>query len=196
MSFSENKYIVIRDVIPKDMLELLRIQSQMLEDVMCHTYKTKPHLFFFGDTQSPKSFSHYSPLFSESLLVLLTPAIEKHLNCKLFPAYSYMRIYYKDATLEKHTDRPSCEYSATVCIKCNELEPWEIKFEDTNKKEICVKLNEGDMVIYKGDEIVHWRDPCNYDKHIQFFLNYVNANGKYSEFKYDKRIALGLRKDT
>lgn len=195
MSFDDTKYIVVKDVINKETIELLQLQAQMLEDVMCCNNNTTPDSFKFGDSQVSNSFSYYGALFTDSLLILLQSVIETHVNRKLFPTYSYMRIYYQNAILKKHVDRPSCEYSATVCIKCNKQEPWEIKFEDLSNNEISIMLNEGDIIIYKGDELPHWRNECKYDKHIQFFLHYVDADGIYSDYKYDGRKMLGLQRD-
>ncbi len=193
MTFKDNKYVVVRDVLSKETVSLLQYQSKMLEDVMCYNNNTLPSLFVFGDPQTPNSFSYYGSLFTESLLLLLKPIMEKHLGIELFPTYSYMRIYYKDADLARHTDRPSCEYSATLCIQCDPNLPWPISFH-SNGLDTSVVLNEGDLCIYKGDEIPHWREKCTYDNHIQVFLHFVEANGKYSDFKFDKRPLLGIKK--
>ena len=37
----------------------------------------------------------------------------------------------------------------------------------------------------------HWREPFTY---LQSFLHYVNANGPYKDFLYDKRPYLGMPK--
>lgn len=193
MTFKDNKYVVVRNALSKETVSLLQYQSNMLEDVMCYNNNTLPTLFPFGDPQSPNSFSYYGALFTESLLLLLKPIIEAHVGVELFPTYSYMRIYYKDSILEKHTDRPSCEYSATLCIRCNQDNPWPISFH-SNGIDTSLLLNQGDLCIYKGDELPHWRDECSYDNHIQFFLHFIDANGPFSDFKYDKRPKLGIRK--
>ena len=193
MTFQENKYVVVRDVLNGSTVSLLQYQSKMLEDVMCYNKSTLPGLFPFGDTQSPNSFSFYGALFTESLLLLLKPVIEAHVGVELLPTYSYMRIYYKDAILVRHTDRPSCEYSATICIQCDPSSPWPISFH-SNGIDTSLVLNQGDMCIYKGDELPHWRDVCLYDNHIQIFLHFVDKNGKHSDLKYDKRDILGIKK--
>jgi hypothetical protein len=193
MTFRENKYVIVRNALSKETVSLLQYQSKMLEDVMCYNNNTLPALFPFGDSQSPNSFSYYGALFTESLLLLLKPIIESHVGLELFPTYSYMRIYYKGAILEKHTDRPSCEYSTTLCIQCDKDNPWPISFH-SNGLDKSLLLNAGDLCIYKGDELPHWREHCFYDNHIQFFLHFVDANGPFSDFKYDKRPKLGIQK--
>ena len=191
MTFKDNKYVVVRDVLSKETVSLLQYQSKMLEDVMCYNNNTLPKLFsFMGDVAN--SFSYYGALFTESLLLLLKPLMEAHAGIELFPTYSYMRIYYKDSILEKHTDRPSCEYSATLCIRCNQDNPWPISFH-SNDIDTSLLLNQGDLCIYKGADRPHWREPCTYDNHIQFLLPYVDKNGIYKDSKYDNRPLLGFK---
>lgn len=192
MTFQEKKYIVVRDVLSEQTLSLLQYQSKMLEEIMCYNNNTLPNLFPFCDSQTNNSFSQYGSLFTESLLLLLQPLMEEHIGKKLLPTYSYMRIYYKDSFLARHTDRNSCEYSATICIKCNPVNPWPIFFV-LNSEKISVVLKQGDICIYKGDELPHWREPSIDDNHIQFFVHYVDSTGKYSDFKFDKRPLLGFK---
>jgi hypothetical protein len=57
-----------------------------------------------------------------------------------------------------------------------------------------VTLMPGDLVIYRGCELEHWREPLIHPSdvwHVQGFFHYVDANGPYSEFKYDKRSSIG-----
>jgi len=46
--------------------------------------------------------------------------------------------------------------------------------------------------VYQGTECDHWRNINISKKQIQVFLHYVDKNGPYPEFKYDKREMLGL----
>lgn len=189
-----DKYSVIRNALQDDLIKFLQVQSQMLENIMCYENNTLPTLFSFNDRLVVQnSFSYYSSSFTESLLVMLQPLIEDQLKIKLLPSYSYMRIYYKNAVLKKHLDKDSCEYSATICIKCDPDNPWDIYFENTDLSFTRIALNEGDMAIYKGNEIKHWRTLCPYDKHMQIMLHYVDKNGPYSNLKYNQRTMLGLK---
>jgi hypothetical protein len=63
----------------------------------------------------------------------------------------------------------------------------------TRKNKInAISLNIGDMCVYKGDELSHWREPYHGDRQLQAFLHYVEVHGKFSHYKYDTRPALGL----
>ena len=52
------------------------------------------------------------------------------------------------------------------------------------------------MIVYNGTELNHWREEFQGKEHTQAFLHYVDANGEYKDFKYDKRPMLGLPSDT
>jgi hypothetical protein len=54
------------------------------------------------------------------------------------------------------------------------------------------ELDDGDGVVYRGCDLDHWRETCEAPEGWimgQVFMHYVDANGPYSEYKYDKRYA-------
>jgi len=189
MSFSENGYEVVRNVISEDLLNHLKIQFQMMKDLEFF-YSQDKNKFAFGDEQSPNSFSVYSAPFFESLALQLNNRMSKITNLKLYPTYTYARIYYTGAILDPHTDRPSCEYSTTLCIDSTDI--WDFYIKNKNGKENVVKLNPGDMCVYSGCELEHWRKPYEGEMQMQCFLHYVNSEGPYADHKYDKRPMMGI----
>lgn len=145
----------------------------------------------FSDRQVPISYAvGRLPIF-EKLLDNMTSVMENITEKSLFPTYSYGRIYYHESELKKHKDRPSCEYSASVCLDTDSVQ-WPLCIIDKNEIEHQVIQNPGDAVIYKGCEQVHWRDMFYGTNHSQVFLHYVDQNGPYSEWKYDKRQSLNI----
>jgi hypothetical protein len=63
----------------------------------------------------------------------------------------------------------------------------------TDKKEIIVNLNQGDMLIYKGNILNHWRNAFTGNDCAQVFLHYNNVNTKGAlENIYDTRLHVGL----
>jgi len=181
-------YKVVREVVSPDTLDLLKNTILLTKQVKYYQEnKSTDDLTVFGDEQSPISFAFYSEVICDSLAVTLLPLIEEQTGLQLFPTYTYGRIYWKGSTLEKHTDRPSCQYSVTLCIDMDS-KPWPIFM---NGKKIL--LNAGDIAIYKGCEVEHWREPYTGNQQIQLFLHYVDANGIYKDFKFDKRKLLGIR---
>jgi hypothetical protein len=143
---------------------------------------------YFGDQQCPDSFVSYGHPVNEALLLTVLPIYEKVTGKSLSPTYSYSRIYWKNAILEKHKDRASCQYSATLCIDIDPY-PWPIYMEETP-----VSLMPGDSVFYKGMEVLHWRKPYEGNQQIQVFLHFVDKNGKHSDWAFDKRPVLGFDK--
>jgi hypothetical protein len=51
-------------------------------------------------------------------------------------------------------------------------------------------LAEGDGVVYKGCDLLHWRKPCDGPQDYysgQVFCHFVRANGPHAEFAGDRR---------
>ena len=189
MSFKSNGFEVIRNVIEPQLLKHLKTEFEMIRDINFFISGEK-NQYSFGDEQSPNSFSIYSATCFESLSLILNDKMNEITNLKLFPTYTYARIYYKGSILNPHTDRPSCEYSTTICLESTHL--WDFYIEDRSGKKHILKLNPGDMCVYSGCELEHWREPYKGIQQIQCFLHYVNSNGKYKDYKFDKRPMMGI----
>ncbi|MAG49807.1 hypothetical protein CMO86_09230 [Candidatus Woesearchaeota archaeon] len=189
MTFKENGFEVVRNIISNQLLEHLRLEFNMIKDIS-YFRNNSNNPYYFGDSQSPKSFSVYGPRFFECLSIQLKDKMSEIVGFDLHPTYTYARIYYKGAILKPHTDRPSCEYSTTICISSTDI--WNFYIKDKNGKENIVKLNPGDMCVYSGCELEHWRKPFEGTEQMQCFLHYVNQNGKYKSHKYDKRRMMGI----
>jgi len=199
MNFKKNKYIIIKEVISKDLTDFCFNYFLMKRQVARTMFDAKyisPFTEYFGvwnDTQVPETYSHYSDIVMETLLVKLLPIMEKITELKLNPNYSYARIYKKGDTLHRHKDRFSCEISTTLNLGGDS---WPIYLEPSSKeglKGIKVDLKPGDMLVYKGNELEHWRDEFKGENCAQVFLHYNNLKTKGSkENIYDKRLHLGL----
>jgi hypothetical protein len=49
-------------------------------------------------------------------------------------------------------------------------------------------------VCYRGVDLKHWREKFIAPEgawHVQAFLHYVDIDGLYADFKYDKRNSIG-----
>jgi len=155
------------------------------------------------DIQVPNTYSHYGDVVMETLLERVKPRMEKETKLKLVPTYSYARIYKKGDVLTRHKDRFSCEISTTMFLGG---EPWDIYLEPnknvgpssdpyvpTTNKGIKVSLKPGDMLIYSGCELEHWREAFQGQNCAQVFLHYnqITSPGAM-ENRFDKRPFLGL----
>lgn len=135
----------------------------------------------WGDTQIPNTYNCYGDVLMESLLISSLDSMQKYTGLELIPNYSYWRFYQHGDELKRHRDRLSCEISATVCLGFNinnqndKSQIWPICLEnkaDTVNGYVSVDLQPGDMIIYKGCEIEHWREKFVGLNHAQVFLHY------------------------
>ena len=146
----------------------------------------------WSDTQVPNTYSHYADIAMETLLQWVQPIMEKHTKLKLVPTYSYARIYKKGDVLKRHKDRFSCEISTTLNLGGD---PWPIYLEPSGKEGkngIKINLKPGDMLIYSGCELEHWREAFDGTDCAQVFLHYNTASKKVEQNKFDGRPFLGL----
>jgi hypothetical protein len=200
MSFKKNKYIMLKKVVSKELATFLYnyilIKKQVARTLVNTKYISPFEKMFgtFGDGQVPKTYAAYADIAMETLLLKLQPRVEKETGIKLLPNYAYTRVYERGDELAKHTDRFSCEISTTINLGG---EPWPIYVKPIGKtKGVKIDLKPGDMLIYRGDLLEHWRDFFNGENHAQVFLHYNNAKTKKGQSNlYDERIHLGLIKD-
>ena len=148
------------------------------------------------DPQCPLSDSIYGSEIFDQLLAQLAPPLSKQLGVELIPTYTYARIYRPNEILTKHKDRPSCEISGTMTLG---FDPgsgiWPIFFgkNDDDLVGSPLEINVGDMVMYRGNELNHWRPPYKGQWQVQVFFHYVDANGPHKDYAYDKRPQLGVQ---
>lgn len=201
--FKEHGYCVVRKFLHTD-VQMLAYQyclNRVLQKDFKFTYSN--NLYdnhwdgFWGDSQAPNgSYSMYGDVLMDSILQLITPKMNEITGIELVPTYSYWRFYEKGEELKKHNDRESCEISTTLSIGKNynnlkEEYNWPIWIENKNKEYIPINLNEGDMLIYRGCELDHWREPLKGNHHAQVFLHFNDKNGPYNT-PIDGRPAYGL----
>jgi len=199
MNFKKKKYIIIKDVISKDLADFIFkyfLLKRRVAQTLFDTRFISPFTDYFGiwtDEQVPNTYSHYSDIAMETLLVKVHPIMQKLTGLKLTPNYSYARIYKKGDILKRHKDRFSCEISTTLNLGGDS---WPIYLEPSgkeNQKGIKVDLQQGDMLVYKGNELEHWRESFEGIDCCQVFLHYNNVATKGSnENLFDKRPHLGL----
>jgi hypothetical protein len=141
--------------------------------------------------QVPGAHGKYADPALESLLLMLHPLFEKTTGLELYPTYSYYRIYREGNELPLHKDRNSCEISGTLCFNYSYNEPdYHYPIFMSGYK---FEQNPGDLIIYKGTELDHWRPSFeqNGGWHVQGFFHYVDKNGSNADWKYDKRESIG-----
>ena len=201
-TFKKKKYLVCKTVISKEISNFLYQYLLLKRHVASTMFNEKfisPFTSYFGrwdDPQVPNTYSHYGDIATETLLANLLPKVQKITGLNLTPNYSYSRIYKKGDELKRHKDRPSCEISTTINLGGDN---WSIYLEpsgEVGKKGIKVDLKQGDMLIYLGCELEHWRKPFKGKNCSQVFLHYNNKKHiNASENLFDTRPHLGLPAD-
>ena len=212
--FKKKKYQVIRGALSKELANFIFNYMMLQRDAvgfMMKNNKVNPHNPFIGtrnDKQIPGAYSKYGDWVMETLLMYMIPIMKAKTKLELIPTYSYTRLYVKGNKLKRHSDRPSCEVSTTLHLGGDEwpifLDPTGGNFVIDEDKQIIkpgapkgvkVDLKVGDMLIYSGCDLEHWREPFQGNVCSQVFLHYNHANGPYAKTNlYDKRPMLGIPK--
>jgi len=214
MSFKTKKYQVIRGALSKELANFI-FNYMMLQrdavDFMMKNNKLNPYNPFIGkrdDRQVPGAYSKYGDWVMETLLMYMIPIMKAKTGLELIPTYTYTRLYEKGNILRRHKDRPSCEVSTTLHLGGDE---WPIfldpsgqdfvldEYKNIHKpgapKGVRVDLKVGDMLIYAGCDLEHWREPFQGNVCSQVFLHYNHANGPFATTNiFDKRPMLGVTK--
>ena len=211
MTFQNNKYQVIKQAIPYELANFCFNYFLLKRDAVQFMYNNNivaesPILGTWKDQQVPNVYSHYADFVMETLLVKVLPIMMEQTKLDLVPTYSYARVYEKGSILKRHKDRPSCEISTTLNLGGD---PWPIFIDPTGSNNVIdeyknimkpnapagvkVDLAPGDMLVYSGCELEHWREEFQGNICGQVFLHYNHRNGKFAEQnKFDKRAMLGL----
>tara|TARA_R100001086_G_scaffold80446_1_gene39259 strand:- start:577 stop:1194 length:618 start_codon:yes stop_codon:yes gene_type:complete len=198
MSFKENKYTVIKNAISTELAdyvyECFLLQRKVARTFFDNKY-ISPFATEFGvwnDQQVLDTYSFYSNPIMEVLLEKLKPLMQKETGLNLCETYSYCRLYKKGDVLKRHKDRMSCEISTTLNLGGDS---WPIFLEpsgETKKPGVKVDLKPGDMLIYRGCDLEHWREPFTGENCGQVFLHYNNVDTQGLDNKFDGRPHLGL----
>tara|TARA_B100000424_G_scaffold271351_1_gene273716 strand:- start:49 stop:1329 length:1281 start_codon:yes stop_codon:yes gene_type:complete len=181
--FKNHKHIYLSEVLSKD----------QCKDLCDHMHNLHKEGKLIQDDQCPLSWSVYGDPKFDSLLSSLSKPIGEKLGIELLPTYTYARLYQYGDVLKKHTDRPSCEISGTLTIGHDpDSKIWPIFVgKDENDAGRMYEIAVGDLVMYRGNEMLHWRPKYKGKWQVQIFFHYVDANGPHKEWANDKREALG-----
>ena len=183
-----NKYQVIKGALSYELANFIFNYFLLKRDAVDWMYKnnitydTGLH-GTWSDQQVPNTYSHYADQVMETLLVKMLPVMTKETGLNLVPTYSYARIYKKGDILKRHKDRPSCEISTTLNLGGD---PWPIFIDGTGSNSVIdeykqihkpnapkgtkILLDVGDMLVYSGCELEHWREPLEGILALKYFF--------------------------
>jgi len=213
MIFQYKKYQVIKNAISYELANFIFNYFLLKRDAVKFLYENNITydtglLGTWSDQQVPNTYSIYADPAMETLMMKVLPKMQQETGLKLVPTYSYARLYKKGDILARHKDRPSCEVSCTLNLGGD---PWPIFIDGTGSNNVIdeyknimrpdapkgtkVLLEVGDMLVYSGCELEHWREPFEGNTCGQVFLHYNHVNGPFAEKnRFDKRPMLGVPK--
>ena len=189
-NFTKEKYSVVKSAISYELANFIFNYQLLRRQAVAYMYEyniaiDNGHYGTWRDEQVPNVYSEYADNVMETLLMKVLPIVEKETQLEVIPTYSYTRVYENGSELKRHKDRPSCEISATLHLGGN---MWSIFMEGSK-----VDLNIGDLLIYSGCELEHWREPFEGDLCGQVFLHYNKTKGEFANNNlFDGRPLLGL----
>ena len=212
--FKKKKYQVIRGALSKELANFIfnymMLQRDAVDFMLKHNRLNRANPFIGNrvDEQVPGAYSKYADWVMETLLQYMRPIMKAKTGMDLVPTYSYTRLYEKGNILHRHKDRPSCEISTTLHLGGDS---WPIFLDPSGATSVIdkskniikpgapngirVDLKVGDMLIYSGCELEHWREPFEGTVCSQVFLHYNHASGPFAQTNlYDKRPILGIPK--
>lgn len=184
--FQEQGYVFVKNFIPKETAKYL--YEYLKFSILAHRLAGNQNAIQ-GDDQVIGSFTRgHGDLALDSLMKMMKPKMEEVTGLELFPTYTYSRIYRAGNELKIHKDRPSCEVSITLRLAASDDRyNWPIWMKDAE-----YELDDGDGVVYRGCDLEHWREVCDAPEGWlmgQVFMHYVDKNGPYPEYRYDRRYA-------
>ena len=208
--FKDKKYLITKNIIGSELCSFLfcymilkrKVTTKLFKDGYINSFETA--FGTFTDPQIPHTYSHYANVAMEQLLLDFLPLMEKKTKLKLIPNYAYTRVYKKGDILKRHKDRVECQISTTLNLGGD---PWPIYVSPnenvgmpkskknitsaSNAKGVKINLSPGDMLVYRGVELEHWREKFEGDVCVQVFLHYNDKDLTMGK-KYDGRPFIGL----
>jgi len=203
MSFKTKGYEIISQGVSEEMSTFIfnylilkrRAVKYMIDTKYLSSNKMGAHTYgdWYTDPLIPNTYSVYGDAAIETLLMKLLPLVESKTKLTLLPCYGYGRMYKKGDVLPRHRDRIACEISLTLFIGGD---PWTIYLDSTgkrNQKGTPINLKRGEILLYRGETLEHWRNRFKGETSAQIFLHYNNAKDESrKKNKFDGRVCLGL----
>ena len=146
LQFSQRKYVLLPAL----------LQQHHVASLYAYTLLLLRAFKWTGDHQLPNSPALYADPRMEELLLDLLPRIEYASGLRLYPTYSYLRVYKRGDALAMHRDRPACEVSVTMNLGYKADAPWPLWIEGPVGV-TSVEIEPGSALLYRGADCPHWR---------------------------------------
>lgn len=177
----------------KDMQENVKIVNNFLENDFIEfiqdyfSIKINSNQYTNDFKKFVNGYQFYSDPLMETILQNSCEYISSLTKIKLVPTYSMVTMFMKDDIYEKE-ESESSEISAILFLGSS---------NDTNKISLNIDSIEynlffGDLIIYNSKELSIKNFSIKDKWLLQATLNFVDSEGEYSDYIYDKRSYLGF----
>lgn len=186
--FAKNGFAAVRDFISPELADIAH-KYAMLRSKLGLGKKLEGKKARCGERQQ------YGDHLMETILDQSTSKMEMIVGRELWPSYSFYRLYTKGMFFPRHRDRPSCEFSVSLCLgrDFSNLSAGDAKADwPLFANGVPVPCPPGGGIVYRGCEVEHWREPLKGNHQLQLFLHYVDKNGPFGKLcRFDSRPMLG-----
>jgi hypothetical protein len=201
--YDKDGFAHIRSLIPKEIAQafVARIKAAT-QGAPIPVSKPQIHPAVLQRPAFDVASEYFQPL--TFFLWALTPTISTLLGRELLPSYSYFRIYRESDICRIHSDRPSSEHGLSLTLAYRDDKVWDLQVgsERTEPQQqlgldfgamdyASIGMEVGDAVLYQASHYAHGRmtpNPNAWSAH--FFMFYVDRNGPYREYAFDRRPSL------
>lgn len=185
--FMDDGYLIFRDIIPVELIDeivdfsnknkkqyIVEEDRMFKQEIICFNEPYQLKLQTQNGINNP-----YAKMHS-----FLLDFMQENLGMRLIPTYHFGRIHLNDSKgMIWHTDRVPCEVSVTLPIAYSGP-PWPIWLQANNGKQ-KVDLKVGDILLYRGCEIPHHREPYGEEYAFNHYFHFVDAESEVgSLFNY------------
>ena len=186
-------YVIYRQLINETFADVFmcylglkrKVREELIKD---NIIDDKSTLFgHIGDSLLKDCYSLYGDSLFDTIMLKIMPTVEEFHKKKLYPTYSYARVYDHGQKMDKHLDRDECEVSVSMNLGGD---TWPIYIKDFKGDVREVEMYPGDALIYQGSICEHWRNKFKGKHCFQVFFHYVTE--KYKHLVFDERPMLGI----
>lgn len=189
--YIEKKYVVLEQILPSYYISSLQ---NFFRQYVSNGFMP------FDDGQVKRRYYQHNLPIAQFFHHSFTRLMSKIVGIEVKPSYVYAASYIEDADLAPHLDREQCEYSISFQVDYlpepeNGVSPWGLyvsplkedqsesinlswdefpEDNSTNQEVMKINLKNGDGLVYKGRELIHYRYklPKNHQS-TSLFFHYV-----------------------
>lgn len=172
-AFTRDRHVILTDCITSALRR--RLVRHYEEQIARNRLKR-------GDAQSDRYVAHNDP-FARMVHQALRPAVESVVGRPVKPSYVYASLYNGGAVLERHLDRPQCQYTLSLLIdyrpepEAGAPAPWPVQlYLEPDAPPEVLRQPLGGGLLFMGREVEHARPALAADHRCWvLLLHYVDA---------------------